>query len=312
MMLAAGFGTRLRPLTEWLPKPVVPVANRPLIEYNLRLLQASGIEEVAINLHHLGEEIRRVLGDGSGLGIEIVYSPEEDILGTGGGLVKMRPFLQGGTFILMNADILTGVDLSSVLRFHRERRAVATMVVRPYPSGSFDYTPLVMDQEGRLVEFKEVRREPRGGTRPVLFTGVHVLEPEVFDHLPASGFSCVNTQGYSSMLRSGLEVAAFLEPGPWYDLGDPALYLTANRDLLAGRLTLGHVGRMDLKDAVLLGERVEKGAGVQLGPEVAVGDDCVLGAGASIARSVVWPGSEVEPGARLDNVIVANNRVIPV
>jgi mannose-1-phosphate guanylyltransferase len=311
MVLAAGFGTRLRPLTNILPKPLVPVANRPLIEYTLRLLAKSGTHRIVVNLHHLGDRIPAALGDGSHLGIEITYSPEEEILGTGGGLVRMREFLEGGSFFVLNADVLTGVDLSALYRFHQERGAAATMVVRPYPAQG-GYTPLEMDEAGWLTDFKDAHRTPQGRTRPVLFCGVHVLEPAVFDFLPSEGFSCVNSQAYTGMIASGLDVAAFVDEGPWFDLGDPGLYLAANRALLSGSLCLPQLGPLQgvAPDGVLLGERVNKEPEVSLGPEVAVGDDCVLGRGCKVARSVIWPESIVKPGARLDSVVVAGEMVV--
>ena len=311
MVLAAGFGTRLRPFTDILPKPLVPVANRPLIEYGLELLARAGTRQVAVNLHHLGDRIPDALGDGARLGVEITYSPEEVILGTGGGLARMRSFLDTGSFFLLNADILTGVDLAALYRYHREREAAATMVVRPYPAEG-GYTPLSMDQAGWLTDFKEAHRPPRGQTRPVLFCGVHLLEPVVFDFLPAQGFSCVNSQAYTAMITAGLNVAAFLDEGPWFDLGDPARYLAANRALLSGRVRLPQCDPLEggAPDGVLMGKRVKVEAGVRLGPEVAVGDDCQLGQEARLSRSVIWPESQVPPRTKLDSAIIAGDLVV--
>jgi mannose-1-phosphate guanylyltransferase len=134
----------------------------------------------------------------------------------------------------------------------------------------------------------------------------------IFDFLPAEGFSCVNSQAYTAMIASGLDVAAFLDEGPWFDLGDPGLYLAANRALLSGNLLLPQVGTLQgvAADGVLLGERVTLQPEVSLGPEVAVGDDCVLGRGCQVARSVIWPESTVEPEARLDGMVVAGEMVV--
>lgn len=312
MILAAGLGTRLRPLTEELPKPLVPVGNRPLIAWSLALLARAGVERVAVNLHHLGASIEQSLGDGSGFGVRITYSPEDPILGTGGGVARMRGFLQDGTFYLLNSDVLCGVDLQAVLDFHRERGAVSTMVVRPFPSGA-GFTPLEIDEEGWMVTFKSARRPPRGATMPVMFCGVHVLEPVVFDYLPARGFSCINDQAAARMIEDGLDVAAYLETGPWYDLGTPGAYLRANRDLALGRVAMTQIdarGRR-LDQAVLLGDGVRLEEGARLGPEVIVGDGCVVGAGARVARSVLWPGARVGPGERVDGMIVSVHHRVP-
>jgi mannose-1-phosphate guanylyltransferase len=311
MVLCAGFGTRLRPLTNVLPKPLVPVANRPLIAYALALLEKAGVRQVAVNLHHLGDKIHSAVKDGSEYNLKITYSPEDPILGTGGGLMRMRSFLQDDRFFLLNGDVLCGVDLEALLRFHAERAAAATMVVGPLPPGA-SFTPLRMDEAGWLVELKDARREPAGKTREVMFLGVHVLEPPVFDFLPTRGFSCINSQAYTAMIAEGLDVAAYYHGGFWYDLGTPASYLAANLSLLSGRVRPPQLDPLEgaSPEGVLLGDRVQLGEGVRLGPEVAVGERCMIGDGARISRSVVWADEEIAPGVELDRKIVAGGRVI--
>ncbi len=305
MILAAGLGTRLRPLTEQIPKPLVPVANRPLIEYSLRLLGHHGITQVAINLHHLGEQIRSTLGDGSSLGLELVYSPEDPILGTGGGIARMRRFLEGGTFVLMNGDMLSAVDLGAVLRFHRKQRAVATIVVCPYPPGG-GYTLVERDEEGWITRFRKVTRPAQGRVRPVLFSGIHVLEPEVFDFLPAEGYSCIAERGYCPMIARGLPVAGFVDEGPWLDVGSPELYLGANLALLSGRIQLPHLNLAPVSgnQGVLLGKKVTIDPTATLGPNVVIGDGCAVGPGARIESSVLWPGTAIAAGSHLDHAVV--------
>jgi NDP-sugar pyrophosphorylase family protein len=311
MVLSAGLGTRLRPLTNLLPKPLVPVANRPLMAYTLALLGKAGVKQVAVNIHHLGEKIREEIKAGADWGLQITYSPEDPILGTGGGVMQMRSFLEDERFYLINGDVLCGVDLSDLLRFHAERGAAATMVVGPLPPGA-TYTPLLMDEEGWLVELKDARRPPAGETRQVMFLGVHVLEPRVFEFLPAEGFSCINNQAYTAMIKKGLDVAAYFHGGFWYDLGTPASYLAANLSLLSGRVRPPQLDPLEgaEPEGVLLGRNVRVGPGARLGPEVAVGDNCVIGAGAQVSRSVIWAGEEIAPGVSLDRKIVAGEQVL--
>ncbi len=312
MVLAAGFGTRLRPLTDSLPKPLVPVLNRPLVAYTLDLLSRAGVDRVALNLHHLGDKIESALGDGSDYGLRISYSPEYEILGTGGGVMRMRPFLDGGTFLLLNGDILTGVDLARLVQYHRRQRAAATMLVRPLPCDSA-HTPLGMDEDGRLVRFKQVHLAGRGEVRPVMFCGVHVLEPLVFDFLPATGFACINDQAYVAMIEQGLKVSAFLDEGPWFDLGTPSAYLAANLALLSGAVRLAHVdlpqgaGRAD---SSLVGEDVRLEDGARLDQLVIAGDGCRIGRGARLSHCVLWPGSTVDAGASHRQVVIAGQTVI--
>lgn len=306
MLLAAGFGSRLRPLTDWVPKPLIPLANRPLIEYVLAWLQKSNVEQVAVNIHHLGRQIQSLVGNGSGYGLSVSYSVEQPILGTGGGLVRLRSFFDQAAFFVVNADVLVDVDLSRLLTYHRQRAASATMVVKPYPEGS-SYTRLMMDEEGWLVEFKSARQKARGSLRPVMFCGVHVIEPEIFDFLPRSGFSCLNSQGYHAMLESGRKVAAYLEEGPWFDLGTPADYLQTTRAFLTGQTGLSKLPGPVGADAqgVLIGKQVQMGEGVSMGPEVVVGDESILGDKVRLARSIVWPKTVVQPGTDLDMTIAA-------
>ena len=305
MILAAGLGTRLRPLTEELPKPLVPVANRPLIEYSLRLLGLHGIAQVAINLHHLGDRIQTALGDGASLGLEISYSPEDPILGTGGGIARLRSFLADGTFVLMNGDMLSAVDLGAALRFHRAQKAAATLVVCPFPPGG-GYTLLERDEGGWITRFRQVTRPAQGRVRPVLFAGIHLLEPVVFDFLPPGGYSCIAEHGYCRMIEQGLPVAGFVDEGPWLDIGTPELYLGANLALLSGQIQIPH---LDLSSAVqnhgvLLGRGGSLDPAAILGPNVVIGDGCAVGPGAEITNSVLWPGVQIAAGSRLDHAVV--------
>jgi NDP-sugar pyrophosphorylase family protein len=209
--------------------------------------------------------------------------------------------------------VLCGVDLSDLLRFHTERGAAATMVVGPLPAGA-TYTPLLIDADGWLVELKDARRKPEGRTRQVMFLGVHVLEPRVFDFLPAEGFSCINNQAYTAMIKQGLDVAAYFHGGFWFDLGTPASYLAANLSLLSGRVRPPQLDPLEEAEpgGVLLGRNVRVGAGAKLGPEVAVGDGCVIGDDAEISRSVIWAGEEIAPMVSLDRKIVAGEQVLRV
>jgi mannose-1-phosphate guanylyltransferase len=207
--------------------------------------------------------------------------------------------------------VLCGVDLEDVLRFHAERGAAATMVVGPLPPGA-TYTPLLMDAEGWLVELKDARREPKGDTRQVMFLGIHVLEPRVFEFLPAEGFSCINNQAYTTMIQKGLDVAAYFHGGFWFDLGTPASYLSANLSLLSGRVRPPQLDPLEGAEpgGVLMGKGVRLGRGVELGPEVAVGDGCVIGDDAKVSRSVIWAGEEIAPMVSLDRKIVAGEQVL--
>jgi NDP-sugar pyrophosphorylase family protein len=307
MILAAGFGTRLRPLTHTFPKALIPVANRPLISYNLNLLRQAGVRQVMINLHHHGDLIRSALGDGSDLGMTFSYSHEREILGTGGGLVRQKKFFkdEDKAFLMLNADILSQVDLQSVYDFHRAHRAHATMVVRPMPQKA-GFTPLQKDEDGNLVFFKGISRPSCGAVKDCMFCGIHVLDPLIFDHLPQRGFSCINDQGYVSMMKAGFRVCAFEYEGPWFDLGTPSRYLDAHRALLSGLTDLFQ----DKGCSVLISPGVCVDPTARLGPNVSVGPRCTIASGVRLSNAILWPGTFVPQGARWDSVIASGDVVV--
>src|SRR5438552_8545786 len=149
MVLAAGLGTRLRPLTDTLPKPLLPVAGRPLLEWNLLILKRHGITEVIINLHHLGEQIVRALRDGARLGLRLAYSHEPTLQGTGGGIKQATPFLKDGPFLVLNGDTLSDCDLTALIAAHRVSGALATLAVRDDPEAA-SWVPVTLDVRGRI------------------------------------------------------------------------------------------------------------------------------------------------------------------
>lgn len=213
MILAAGFGSRLRPLTDRVPKPLLLVAGKPLIAYPLALLREAGIREVLINLHHLGDQIRGALGDGSALGVSISYSEENPILDTGGAIEKARRFLDGDTFAVLNADAVIDLSLADVITRHRERRAVATMVLRPDRDAA-RYGIIEVDPEDRIRRFLGHPAEVAGPLEPLMFTGIHVFEPEVFDFMQQGRFG-INRTTYPAMLIAGRPLYGHRFDGYW-------------------------------------------------------------------------------------------------
>lgn len=243
MVLAAGQGTRLRPITDSLPKALVPVAGRPMIEYALLLLRHYGISEIIINLHHFGAQIEEWLGDGSSLGLKIVYSREAELLDTGGGLLQAKLFLQDGSFIVINTDALIDVNLAEVIAFHRERKAAATLVLRPDENAE-RYGSMDVDERGRICRFLKTRAPfaPLGPPQTLMFTGVQVLEPAVFDFMTDSARKFSTTrETYPKMLSAGAPLAGFCFEGFWQDLGTAERIRAAEATLVSGRAALHYL-----------------------------------------------------------------------
>jgi mannose-1-phosphate guanylyltransferase len=242
MVLAAGQGTRLHPLTERTPKALVPVAGRPMIEYSLLLLKRYGIRDIMINLHHLGDQIERYLGDGKRLGLQITYSEEPELLDTGGGLLKAKPFLQDGTFIVINTDVLIDLSIHELMAFHEAKGAAATLVLRPDPLAD-QYGSMEIDSDGRIYRFLQARINPLF-SRPLtklMFTGVQILEPRVFDYLEADRilrkFSTTKDT-YPRMLLQQEKLFGFRFDGFWQDVGTASRIKEAEEGLAAGKAML--------------------------------------------------------------------------
>ncbi len=237
VILAAGLGTRMRPLTDRLPKPLLPVGPRPLIEYTLLLLKRYGITNIWINLHHLGDQIETALGDGSRLGLKLSYSREPQILGTGGALRKIGHPLTSGTFLVLNADILVDLNLDRLMEYHRRQRAVATMALREDPDPDA-WGAIETDSAGRVRRFLG-KGDPPSGFRlsKYMFTGVQVLEPRILDLIPPERFSPI-TDTYLQLLKQEERLFGFVMRGYWQDLGTPERYRETNEAVASGRIRL--------------------------------------------------------------------------
>ena len=238
MILAAGRGERLRPLTDTVPKPMVVVGGRPLIDYALACVANAGIRRAVLNLHHLGEQIRAHVGDGSRFGLHVDYSEEVVLQETGGGIRDARPFLDGCSFVTMNADTIVDVDLRALVQAHRARGATATMLLRK-DSKMNAFGLVETETDGRVGRFlgksRPACREP---LEPYMYTGVQVLEPRVFNYLQTEGPFSITKVSYPAMLEAGEAVFGSVFDGPWITVGTPAEMADANAVLASGRAGL--------------------------------------------------------------------------
>jgi len=243
MLFAAGEGQRLRPITETIPKPLVPVAGRPMIEYPLLLLGHHGIKNIIINLHHLGDQVESHLGNGARFGLDIRYSREKALLDTGGGLLKAKPFLQDGTFIVINTDVLIDLPLDKFISFHNEKKSSATLVLRPDEFAE-RYGSMDMDRDGRICRFLDTRAptDVIGTGRKLMFTGVQILEPKIFGYMESEARKFSTTkQTYPKMLAQGEPIYGYCFEGYWQDLGTVERIKEAEAHLSAGRVKLHYL-----------------------------------------------------------------------
>jgi len=236
MILAAGMGNRLRPLTDRMPKPLIEVGGQPLIAYPLALVRAAGITDVVINLHHLGAQLRDALGDGSRYGVSIRYSEEDPILDTGGGIKRAEPLLGANRFVVLNSDTICDVDLRDVIAWHSARGALATMVLRPDREAATRYGVIEIDRTARIRRFLGQPREVAEPLTPLMFAGIHVFEPDVFAFMDEGRFG-INALTYPRLLAAGRPLYGYRFDGYWR-------VLDTHPGLAEGRWELGSGDRL--------------------------------------------------------------------
>jgi len=308
MILCAGLGTRLRPLTGRCPKPAVPVCGVPLVRYTLGLLHGAGVRRVVVNVHHLPERMAaEARAAAAALGLELLVSREPVIAGTGGALRQARPLLAGAdVVVVVNGDVLFDLALGGALTAHAASGALATMALLAMPPGG-RYAAVELDEGGRVRRIAG-RFGPGGpGLTSWHFPGVHLLSPALLDLIPAEPFELdVNRHVYPPLMARGL-VRGLVTTGYWNDLGAPDRYLAANLDVAAGRVPLHRFGLAQpaglAPDAV-----VEAGAQVK---EAVIGAGCRVPAGARVERAVLWPGTVLAPGEAVVDAIAAGPLRVP-
>lgn len=298
MVLCAGFGTRLRPLTFERAKPAVPLLGRPLVAWSLDRIQKLGLPAVTINTHWLPETMEDAATNAANaLGLAVSVSHEDTVLGTGGGVWQARErglVARDKPLLVMNGDVFFDVDLSKVLAAHESSGAAATMVLRPMPAGA-GYNPIAVDETGRILRIRDYSVKAASTGAPFLFTGVHILSPEALDLLP-EGESDIIDSVYGPLLGKGALVRSVVEPGRWLDLGNPLGYLEAH-------LELAPEGLFDPTAEVASTANVVRST---------VGAGVVIEAGARVIDCVLWPNVRVAAGERLSRVIVTKSERVQV
>jgi mannose-1-phosphate guanylyltransferase len=312
MVMAAGLGTRLRPLTYEVPKPMVPVANRPVIEHLLVLLAKQGFREVIANLHWFPETIRDRLGDGSGLGVDLTYSHEERLLDTAGGVWNVRDYLaaEGESFAVMAGDALTDVDLKALRAAHEAHGGVATLAVKRVPNVS-EYGVVVTDGEGRIQGFQE-KPHPAEALSDLANCMIYAFRTEIFDYFPDPPYVDWAKDIFPILLEHDVPFYVHEIDAYWNDVGALPEYLRGNLDAVEGEVRVEAAGELletfGGEEAVERGEpgisgRVLAADGCEVHPETRLDGPLVLGpgsrvaAGARVKHSVLLPGSEVPEGA---------------
>ncbi len=308
--MAAGLGKRLRPLTWEIPKPVVPVANRPVIEHILRGLHRHGVDEVVSNLHWFPETIRGPIGDGQALGVEMTYVEEEELLGTAGGVRNVADFLTDGgePFLVMAGDALTDIDFTALIEAHRRNDGIATLAVKQVDDVS-QFGVVVTDGNGRVQGFQE-KPDPAEALSDLTNTMIYVFEPEVIDHFPADAVIDFALDVFPALLDQDVPFCVHPFDQYWNDVGSIPEYLQGNLDAVSGDVrvdvggelvtggpseeeTEGQPGGWELSGTVLLGDGAHVGEGARVDGPAVIGAGATVGAGAIVKQSVLLADAEV-------------------
>jgi mannose-1-phosphate guanylyltransferase len=321
MVLAAGKGTRLSPLTGEIPKPMAPVVGKPIIQHILELLAQSGVGEVYVNVHHLADAILGTYGDTTHVnGTRVCITREERLMGTAGGVKRVADRFDE-TFVIIMGDALTDVDVREVVAFHRERGALATLALMRVADTS-RYGVVELDSEQNLVGFQE-KPSPSEARSNLANTGIYVLEPEVLSYIPENRFFDFAEDLFPRLLAAGEKLVGYEGSFYWSDIGTLEAYRAAQRDALSGKVRLEVPGAqrseglwidrgaqlhptVTFEGRIALGCDVVVGRGVTLVGDTMVGSECWVRPGATIKRCVLLPGSSIGNGAHLEDCIVGH------
>ncbi len=321
MILAAGVGSRLDPLTRNVPKPLVPIINRPVMEYLVLLLKQHGFHDIMVNVHYLGNVIADHFGDGSKWGVNIHWSREDELWGDAGSVKRVQEFFQNETFLVIGGDDLTDMDLTAVVQTHKQKQATATLALSLVDDPS-EYGIVQLDDNSRITRFLE---KPKGEVfSKTANTGVYVFEPSVFDLIPAHTFFLFGKQLFPLLMEKELPMYGHITEAYWKDVGNVKVYKQTQRDVLEGQvnalLPLHQAGKnvwkgdnvvMDpsvtLGSPVAIGSNVTIEAGATIGDNSVIGDNCRIGAGATVQDTILWEGVTVGAGTHLERCIVGRN-----
>jgi mannose-1-phosphate guanylyltransferase len=287
MILAAGFGTRLRPLTDMKPKALMPVANKPILARNIEYLISHGITEIIVNAHHHHQQIVNYLREESSISLHIEVKVEPEILGTGGGIKNSEGFWDKKPFFVINSDILTDIDLAAVYQVHQTSGSLVTLVLH----NCEPYNQVQVDDQWNITDIAKVNMPGR-----YAFTGIHVIHPEVLSHIPRGIFSNI-IECYRQLIRMGKAVrACFVQGHYWRDIGSIQSYLEANRELTGNSFVIGPGCSID-SSAKLMDWGV-------------IGENSHLGKNAELQRSVLWDGATLKEGVKVVDAVVASGRAV--
>ncbi len=334
MILAAGKGTRVQPITHIIPKPMIPILQKPVMEFLLELLKEHGFREIMVNVSHLAEEIENYFRDGQRFGVEIAYSFEGriedgeligDALGSAGGLKKIQDFQNffDETFVVVCGDALVDLDLTEAVKRHKKKGAIASLITKKVNKKEVSsYGVVVSDKEGRVKAFQE-KPSIEDALSDCINTGIYLFEPEIFDHIPSGKKFDIGADLFPKLVANNLPFYALPMDFEWVDIGKVPDYWSAIRSVLQGKVRQVDIPGKEVKPGVYTGlnvavnwdkvnikgpvyiggmSRIEDGATI-IGPSM-IGPSCCICEGATIDNSIIFDYSKIGKGVRLVDKLV--------
>lgn len=319
MILAAGVGSRMHPLTRTLPKPLVPIVNRPVMEHIVALLHKHGFDDIIVNVHHLGDQIAEHFGDGRRFGVNITYSHEDRLWGDAGSVKQCEDFFGNETFLVIGGDDLADIDLTRFIENHRQKQAMASIALSLVDDPA-EYGIVLINEEGRITRFVE---KPKG---EIIFsntanTGVYAFEPEALDLIPRGVFYLFGKTYFPQMLEQKRPIYGYLTANYWMDVGNLAMYQKAHLDALGGRVRIQfpvperRKYQWIAEDAVIdpsakieypvvIGEGCHIHSGARVLENTVLGPRCSVAAGAVVRESILWADAHIQEDTRLERCVV--------
>jgi len=322
VILAGGLGTRLQPHTNSIPKPMVPVLNKPFLEHTLTYLKGYGIRQVILTLNYLSGVIQNYFGDGSNLGIELIYCQEDTPLGTAGAVKNAEKYING-TFLVLNGDIFnTDLDIADMLAFHEQKGAQATISLKLMDNPAA-FGVVETDSDSRVTRFIE-KPDLEQVTSRWINAGTYLLEPEVLKRVQANRHSMFETNLFPQLIEQGELVYGYCFNGYWLDMGTEEKYLSLNCDLLLSRARSPLFPEMvtneircdsdvsihpsaKIMGPVLIGSQVSIGENARITGPVVIGPGCSVGEKAVVETAIIWEGVHIKDDTLCQRRVISNS-----
>jgi len=284
MVLAAGLGTRLRPLTDLISKPMAPIVNKPVMEHIVELLKKHDFKEIVCNLHWYPEAIKDYFGDGSKWGVSITYSYESELLGTAGGVKNVEAFFENNTFLILSGDALTDIDLSELVQFHKEKGGICTLALTEVEDPS-QYGVVILDNDNKIMGFQE--KPLMGEAKSKLAnSGIYVFESEIFEYIPSGSFYDFGRDLFPKLLNENIPYYGFQHSKYWNDVGSFEEYQQGNFDALEGKVKVKIPG-VQIDEGIWLGKNCIIEEEVVMIPPLVIGNNCIIKKGAKLYGPII-------------------------